>query len=152
MFCQETLQSFTQEIINRWTVLSVLPLVTGKSTCMWTHPYANGEALQGSHLRKPKPFTNISEGIAAVSLLCLLCMYEPRRLWRPSHAMKKRDQQLSLVSRQGYECSNPPLCDLVEVAWLLAGLGDECRPCCFQSPPPLLEHVLPGRCSLWPLY
>lgn len=65
--------------------------------------------------------------------------------------MKKRHQQLSLLSMQGYGCSNPPLWDLVKVVWLLAGLGHECRPC-FQTPsPPLLKHTLPGRCSLWPL-
>lgn len=74
MFCQKTLQSFSQEIINRWSALSLLPFVTGRATCMRTRPYANGEALQGSHLRKQKPFTNVSEERAAVSLLCLLCM------------------------------------------------------------------------------
>lgn len=153
MFCQKTLQSLTQEIINRWSALSLLPPVTGKPTCMWTHPYANGEALQGSHLRKQKPLASISEGTAAVSLLYLLCTYEPQTLWRPSHATRKRHQQLSLLSMQGYECSNPPLCDYIQVIWFLAGLEDEHRSSCFQTlPHPLLEHTLPGHCSLWPLY
>lgn len=60
----------------------------------------------------------------------------------------------ALITFHAGLCSNPPLCDLVKVACLLAGLGDECRPCRFQTPPPppLLEHTLPGRCSLWPLY
>lgn len=125
----------------------------GKATRMWTHPCAIGEDLQGCHLRKQKPFTNVSEGIAAVSLLCLLCMYEPQETLKaqPCHEEKT---PAALITFHAGLCSNPPLCDLVKVAWLLAGLGDECRPCCFQTPPPppLIEHTLPGHCSLWPLY
>ena len=145
MFCTETLQSFAQEIINRWTALSLLSLVMCKPACMWIHPYANGEPVQCSRLRKQKLFTNISEGIASVSLLCIC---EPWICWRPSIAMGKSHQQLLLLSMQGYGCSDPPLCDLVKVSRYLAGLGHERRPCCFQTPP-LLQHT--GVIAPWDL-